>query len=265
MRAHRGFVAFVVALLMMAVPLTGTASARQAQEDPGVDIQIIGGGDASEAYPWMASFQLDGTSHNCGAALVHAQWALTARHCADAVTDLAALRLRIGSATFNSGGTVTGVDQIVTPPGDILGEDIALLHLPAPVSNQPIGIADAAGPAGTATRILGWGLTCPNRGCGSPPVNLQQLDTALSADGVCVFGFIVGATESCVGQWFANSGACFGDSGGPSLRQVGSEWQLTGVTSRLGGFIPTCGFAPSIYADATAFRDFISDTIGEPV
>lgn len=210
----------------------------------------------------MASFQVDGTSHNCGASLVDAQWAVTARHCADAVTDLSALRLRIGSATFNSGGTVTSVDRIVVPPGDVQGEDIALLHLPNPVPNTPIRLATDAGPAGTPTRIIGWGLTCPNRGCGSPPVNLQQLDTTLSADNACTLGFIVGATETCVGQWFANNGACFGDSGGPALRRVGDEWQLTGVTSRLAFIVPTCGIAPSVYTDATTFRDFITATIG---
>jgi secreted trypsin-like serine protease len=265
MRARTGLVAFAVAVAMAIGGTAGVADAGVDQEQPPPSIQIIGGGNATEAYPWMASFQLNGTSHNCGASLIHAQWAITARHCADAITNLGALRLRIGSSTYNAGGTVSAVDRVVTPPGDVVGEDIALLHLPSPVPNTPIRLAPDAGAAGTPTRIIGWGLTCPTRGCGAAPVNLQQLDTTLSADGSCALGGIVGATEICVGQWFANTGACFGDSGGPALRRVGSEWQLTGVTSRLAGLVAYCGIAPSIYGDATAFRSFISTTIGTPV
>lgn len=266
MRLRLNVLAFAATFVAATVAWGGPTSAHVSQEpDPDVGVMIVGGGNATETYPWMASFQLNGTSHNCGASLIHAQWALTARHCADAVTNLAALRLRIGSLTYNAGGTVTAVDQIVRPPGDVMGEDIALLHLPSPVPIQPVRLAADAGPAGTPTRIIGWGLTCPTRGCGAAPVNLQQLDTSLSADSSCQFGFIVAATETCVGQFFSSSGACFGDSGGPALRRVGTEWQLTGVTSRLAFFIAQCGIAPTIYADATAFRTFISNTIGVPV
>ena len=137
-----------------------------------------------------------------------------------------------------------------------------VLELDRAVSEQPVEIADASGPEGTPSRIIGWGVTCPVRGCGEPPAQLQELDTEVVADSQCSLSLIDGATEICTGSSEPNANACFGDSGGPQLEGQPGDWKLTGVTSRLGSLVPVCGTAPSVYTDATAYKDWIAETTG---
>ncbi|MEV0085819.1 serine protease [Saccharopolyspora sp. NPDC050642] len=238
--------------------LPATASAA---DDPGA--LIVGGHDATEQYDWMASLQRAG-NHSCGASLIDQQWVLTAAHCVQDVTP-ADLGLRIGSQDHTTGGTEAGVAEIVVHPDYATKNpngDIALLKLDRAVSQTPVEIADASGPDGTASRIIGWGVTCPVRGCGQPPAQLQELETKVVPDGQCSLSGVDGATEICTGSNELLANACFGDSGGPQLEGQPGDWKLTGVTSRLGSLIPVCGTAPSIYTDATAYKDWIAATIG---
>lgn len=252
-----GFAA--MAMTLGAVP--AVANAADSDDDPST--LIVGGHEATENYEWMASLQQNG-NHRCGASLIDDQWALTAAHCVTDV-DPATLGLRIGSADHTSGGTEAGVSDVVVHP-DYATEspqgDIALLQLDRTVSAEPVDIAEQAGPVGTSTRIIGWGLTCRTRGCGQPPEQLQELETSLVADAQCTLGFIDGATELCTGSDKALSNACFGDSGGPQLQGEPGDWKLIGVTSRLGSPVPVCGTAPSVYTDATAYSEWINGHVG---
>jgi secreted trypsin-like serine protease len=232
-----------------------------AVDDP--EALIVGGHDATEQYDWMASLQRAG-NHSCGASLIDEQWVVTAAHCVQDAAP-ADLGLRIGSPDHTTGGTEAGVSEIVVHPDYATKNpngDIALLKLDHAVSQTPIEIADASGEQGSPSRIIGWGLTCPVRGCGQPPAQLQELDTQVVADGQCSLSAIDGATEICTGSSKLLANACFGDSGGPQLEGQPGDWKLTGVTSRLGSLVPVCGTAPSIYTDATAYKDWINATIG---
>ncbi|PKW14375.1 S1 family peptidase [Saccharopolyspora spinosa] len=224
---------------------------------------IVGGHDATEQYDWMASLQRAG-KHSCGASLIHQQWVLTAAHCVQDAAP-AGLGLRIGSPDHTTGGTEAGVSEIVVHPDYATKNpngDIALLKLDRAVPETPVEIADASGEAGTPSRIIGWGVTCQVRGCGEPPAQLQELETKVVPDGQCALSATDGATEICTGSNELLANACFGDSGGPQLEGQPGDWKLTGVTSRIGSLIPVCGTAPSIYTDATAYRDWIKATIG---
>ncbi|GAA2820656.1 serine protease [Saccharopolyspora taberi] len=247
--------------LALAAGAAPAATAAPA-DDPGA--LIVGGHEATEQYDWMASLQRQG-QHSCGASLIDAEWALTAAHCVQDVAP-ADLGLRIGSPDHTSGGEEAGVAEIVVHPDYATKSpngDIALLKLDHAVSKEPVQLADASGEVGTESRIIGWGVTCPVRGCGEPPVRLQELDTRVVDDAQCSLSAIDGPTEICTGsQQVLLSNACFGDSGGPQLEGGPGNWRLTGVTSRLGSLVPVCGTAPSIYTDATAYRDWISQVAG---
>lgn len=249
-----------VAMTMGAMPAVGNA-APAPTDNP--NTLIVGGHEATENYEWMASLQRQG-KHTCGASLIDDQWVLTAAHCVQNVQP-ADLGLRIGSNDQTSGGTEAGVSEIVVHPDYATKSpqgDIALLKLDRSVSATPVDVAESAGPAGTQTRIIGWGLTCRTRGCGQPPEKLQALDTKLVMDAQCTLGFIDGGTELCTGSEKPLSNACFGDSGGPQIKGTPGNWKLIGVTSRLGAPLPICGTAPSIYTDATAYQDWIEQTVG---
>lgn len=223
---------------------------------------MVGGQESTEQYEWMASLQQAG-EHNCGASLIDEQWVLTAAHCVEEV-DASELNLRIGSPNHTEGGTEAGVEEIVAHPGyaeESPNADIALLKLDRTVPETPITVADSPGESGTPSRILGWGVTCPIRGCGDPPTQLRELQTQVASPEMCSLSGVDGDSEICTssGRLLANS--CFGDSGGPQIEGEPGNWRLTGVTSRLGSPVPVCGTAPSVYTDATAYQDWISETI----
>jgi hypothetical protein len=211
----------------------------------------VGGGPATEAYPFAVSLQTQGGGHFCGAALIRPNWVETARHCVEDETP-SSIRVRVGSTDRTSGGTVAQVAAIVVHPAG--PSDVAVLRLATSVPYPPIEIADSV-PVGSPIRLLGWGATRdPNPG--PPPVILQQLDTTVLPDSRCG----TGTPELCVSNVDGWRGACYGDSGGPAVMRVGGTWRLAGTTTA--GTTAICGQGPSIYMDSAAHRAWIDSVVG---
>ena len=217
---------------------------------------IVGGQDADQPYPFMVSVQDNTGEHFCGGSLVRSDWVLTAAHCVqnDPPADIKA---RTGSNDLRA-ATVYPIAKVIVHPeydGEHPGNDIALLKLATPVQTPPIQIGTA--PVGTATRLLGWGQTCPRLGeCDLSSTKLRQLDTRLLEPTRCLD--IDGTLELCTDSPGGVAGACHGDSGGPQVVRDGTGWRVIGVTSRAGDDSLDCGTGPSIYTSAGAYVDWIN-------
>jgi secreted trypsin-like serine protease len=237
-------------LVLMFAMVPATASAEPA---------IVGGTDADQPYPFAVSLHSSTGKLFCAGALIAPSWVVTAAHCAFDKTP-PAISVRAGTTDVGQGGEVAQVADIVVNPAfntQSPAGDIALLRLATPVKAAPIAPATAAAP-GTATRILGWGQTCPRVNCGQIPTTLQQLDTHIVEGAKCTSVFD-GTAELCTDNPGGTAGACFGDSGGPEIVRDGDHWLLVGVTSRPGNNDPVCASAPSIYTSVVAYAPWIAE------
>ncbi|MEH1125443.1 S1 family peptidase [Micromonospora sp. CPCC 206061] len=229
-------------LLVFGLAAIGIAVPNAASADVGP--YVVNGRPATENYSFMVYVS------GCTGSLIKANWAVTAKHCPTPSS------VRVGSVNRTSGGTVIGVTRAVNNPSI----DVKLLQLSGSVSHAPAPIPTSSGAVGTATRIIGWGLTCPNRGCGPAPTVANELDTSIVADSRCIG--INGPGEICTNNTNGNAGACYGDSGGPQVRMINGRWNLIGATSRAGNNNATCATGPSIYGDLPSIRSWINTQVG---
>ncbi|MGW5702772.1 S1 family peptidase [Amycolatopsis japonica] len=249
----------VLVVLLAAMILTPVGQATGAGD-------LVGGREADEHYPFIVSLHSASGKAFCAGTLIAADWLVTAGHCVEGKNP-ANLGARVGSNDNTQGGEIAKLAEIVVNPSynpepEHAGGDLALVRLAAPVKTAPIAIGAVVAP-GTATRLLGWGQTCPTSGCGKGPAKLQQLDTKIVEGTRCTAKFD-GAVELCTDNPGGNTGSCYGDSGGPEIAKVDEKWVLLGTISRPGNADPVCATSPSIATSVVAYAQWIAEKITPP-
>jgi secreted trypsin-like serine protease len=248
--------------VLAAVAATGIAvAAVTAGTFAYADSRIVGGQAASQTYSFMVSMQDLNGNHFCGAALVKSNVAVTAAHCVSG-QDVRQMQVRVNTTDRTAGGETARITGATVHPQydpTITGHnDVAVIKLDTQLQAAPIDIGASPG-VGAPVRILGWGLTCPTRGCGDSPVQLQELGTSVLDDARC--DGVDGPNELCINNANFNGGACFGDSGGPAVVDEGGTLKLVGATSRNSAHSLICGRTPSIYSDLRAQKKFIDGAL----
>ncbi|MGH3858432.1 trypsin-like serine protease [Actinokineospora sp.] len=241
---HRwlGRIAAAALALGVAVTVGEAALAAPPSDDPPQEIQIIGGGNATETYSFHA-----GMSNGCGGSLVAPQWIVTATHCGNASS------ARIGSLYRSSGGEVRSIDRRV----DKSGTDLTLMHLSTPSTMTPIKMATSNPTPGTPARLIGFGCTSwPN--CSNPSY-LQEIDLTVLESSRCYAGG-GSATDVCISGDRTHS-ACHGDSGGPALVGSRGNWTLVGETKGPGDNNGECA-TTTLYTGIAANLAWINQQTG---
>lgn len=259
------------ATLAVAALTVAPAPAAAADGDPAV--MIIGGSDATEAYPFavrlLTNYPELGGVVQCTATLVTYRGVtavVTSAHCVSDLTTGAAkpaadIQVQVGSTRSDTLSTITPDGVLVHPDwdwgtGDNQFADIAVLTLKTDLPLIGIRIGAHAGEH-RPVRLLGWGKTAVDTP--EPAAVLQQLDTRLTAASDCAAARIT-TGEICV-HGAAGATACQGDAGGPALgqlRQLSGRWVLLGAASR--GVDSTCS-GPTVYTDITHFRAWIGQVV----
>ncbi|GIF01104.1 S1 family peptidase [Paractinoplanes rishiriensis] len=239
---------------------------------------IVDGQQAQHPYPGMTALAVTYPGLGilkCAAIQIRPRYALTAAHCLSdftvnpTVTAVTAelASTRTGSTNRTSGGhTAVGATVLLQPDWAWLQQtgrppaDLAVLRLdrpiPGPLATLPARPNADHGPA----RIIGWGLTEYPVPAGTDlPEQLRQRNVTRLPDTACEGGAI-GAGELCV-----SPGACFGDSGGPTLQHRyqpgrGRTWVAVGLLSRETNTDTPCE-KPTINTDLGYYRPWIEATI----
>ncbi len=183
----------------------------------------------------------------CTGTVVSPTVILTAAHCAedmetDQVREASRYLVYTGDVEWLASPQASGVSRVVVyptfNPAD-LSDDAALLILSTPTTAPAITLASypsdsARLAAGADARIAGWGDTYRKQE--SIPATLSWADTVVQAPAYCESKappFYSGSEICTIDPPGDQTGACFGDSGGPLITPPGTGEIELGITSHI--------------------------------
>lgn len=243
----------VLSLALVACADAPPPATTQARQQPIVN------GDRERGHPAVGALVRDNNSAFCTGTLIRRDQVLTAAHCfGDAAQpDPAAVFFYVGDRAGQDGARYPAAAITRHPrwsPGVLIGiHDVAIVTLAEPVPDvEPYALfAGAMEPLLDAPLFyVGFGANeaDPARGGG------VKRSTALP---------LIGLTPSMFVTAHADTGVCFGDSGGPALLERDGQWYVVGINSSVRGQ-PACLFQ-SLQVRVDAFRQWVRATIGDAV
>ncbi|XP_071948291.1 prothrombin-like [Antedon mediterranea] len=240
----------------------------------GLTGRIIGGFDANRgAWPWQAGIYWQDERKRwhffCGGSLIDNDWVMSAGHCFGHNEDVTKIQVRLGT-TNRTGDRGTNREQVflidalyLPKQHDFRGfdYDIAVMHLkrdvalnrfihsiclppePESESSNQDGLVEV----GTMATVVGWGHHLPVHWNNSELIfykdDLQQLTIPIRPRNVCIASLrrvnedVTQFTNTmfCAGFNKKAKDTCFGDSGGPLMRNVmyngKKRWVQVGIVS----------------------------------
>ncbi|XP_076395060.1 vitellin-degrading protease isoform X1 [Megachile rotundata] len=242
--------------------LVGTSGLELPSEDRIVDGAPINITDV----PYMLSYMVDG-NHACGAAIIDKEWGLTAAHCViPFVGTTDSISVRSGSNTYDSGGTVHNVTQLIYHEkyNDSTNEyDIAVLKVDPPFefsnTTKPVKLPENRASVDTKWGLVaGWGYFIewdPILSNTLQYVIVPKVKWETCADEY-KDRYDLTPYQVCYGFEQGGKDSCKGDSGGPL---VNINHTIIGITSWGSG----CGesYSPGVYTDVIGLIDWIKHKI----
>jgi secreted trypsin-like serine protease len=235
-------------------------------------------------WPFMVALVSKGTVDNydaqfCGGSLIDERNVLTASHCVFGAS-ASGMQVLVGTQSLATGGRRIDVTRVTTHPDFIrdtaaangwLQDDVAVLRLSEAVTDiEPIAIAESAAqdddlvPAGTLTRIIGWGaLTFDTPGPEELNHAVLRRNTIAACNTLDLYSGDLTDINLCAGDIEQpGKSACYGDSGGPLIARAGKGKAVqVGVVS---GGPGVCGEVPGYFARVGSLAEWIKQQVAKP-
>ena len=232
-------------------------------------LKIIGGTDAAiENFPWQVYFTAG--RYLCGGSIIGEKWILTAAHCTFDDEDIAipknkmAIKVGTNYPKSSTTGKIYYIENVIVHEDyspDTYLNDIAILELKDSIDfpnahyieliNTDEVESGAADP-GVLSWVTGWGLTAVDPDEHATILQKVQLPIVSNETASSVWG-TVHESVLMAGYTSGNKDACSGDSGGPLIVPVGSNFRLAGIVSWGNSQCSTYG----AYTRVSYFEDWI--------